>query len=522
MGRPCTSLPREMAGYGSPRDGQRRRPDDGEDGRDGDVAPDVRDPLERTPLLHDMDVAAKTGSLSGWTPSVHFEWFAGVAPVGSPRLALSALVVNDNRWKIKGSYVEKEGAQLLLRVPLVDAARLLEGARDPEVDPAGPRGQEGEADGQGEVEKGEEGGEVPEARLREDRGEGLREAPGRERFHRKGRRVAPRDRWNSSASSARGAACAHFPNVPSNRKRSSGCSRRRAGPLRAQTASRGGSSWWERTLRPGAAVEEALDAGNAWAKHAPVLIVAGARREDAAVVESREYFLLDTGLALMSLLYRAVDQGLLVDPMAGWKEGPLRAALGLPEDFTPAAVVAVGYAGKSVDLDEATRKKDEKPRARKPLGEVAFRSRWGEPFEATLPSLPAKVYETELQLRFGDTDAMGHVNNAKVVTYLELGRMKFFADVLGAERVEDIRFILAEDLLPLPDPHPASRSRLRADAHHRRQPELLPSSAEPVRSQGRPRFRRGGDGPGDVRLHDGAPCPMDADFLARVRDYIGG
>lgn len=63
---------------------------------------------ERTPLLHDMDVAGKTGSLSGWTPSVHFEWFAGVAPVESPRLALSALVVNDNRWKIKGSYVGKE------------------------------------------------------------------------------------------------------------------------------------------------------------------------------------------------------------------------------------------------------------------------------------------------------------------------------------------------------------------------------------------------------------------------------
>ncbi len=63
---------------------------------------------DRTPLLQDMDIAGKTGSLSGWTPSVHFEWFAGVAPVGSPRLALSALVVNDSRWKIKGSYVGKE------------------------------------------------------------------------------------------------------------------------------------------------------------------------------------------------------------------------------------------------------------------------------------------------------------------------------------------------------------------------------------------------------------------------------
>ncbi len=63
---------------------------------------------EKTPLLQDMDVAGKTGSLSGWTPSVHFEWFAGVAPVNAPRIALAALVVNDSRWKIKGSYVGKE------------------------------------------------------------------------------------------------------------------------------------------------------------------------------------------------------------------------------------------------------------------------------------------------------------------------------------------------------------------------------------------------------------------------------
>jgi cell division protein FtsI/penicillin-binding protein 2 len=72
---------------------------------------------EKTPLLQDMDVAGKTGSLSGWTPRVHFEWFAGVAPVGSPRLALAALVVNDNRWKIKGSYVGKEAFNTFFGYP---------------------------------------------------------------------------------------------------------------------------------------------------------------------------------------------------------------------------------------------------------------------------------------------------------------------------------------------------------------------------------------------------------------------
>lgn len=271
-----------------------------------------------------------------------------------------------------------------------------------------------------------------------------------------------------------------------------------------------------------AAVEEALDEGNAWAKRAPVLIAAGARREDASVVESRDYFLLDTGLALMSLLLRAVDQGLLVHPMAGWKEGPLRAALGLPPDFTPAAVVAVGCAGRSEDLDEATRKKDEKPRTRKSLGEIAFRSGWGVPFEATLPSVPGKVYETEIQLRFGDTDAMGHVNNAKVLTYLELGRIRFFADVLGMERVEDVGFILAEASCRYRIPI-LLQDRVRVRMHIT---DVHRSSF---------RFRCDLYDPGDGRvfveaetvqvMYDyaaGRPVPVDAGFVAKVRDYIGG
>ncbi len=61
-----------------------------------------------TPLLRDMEVAGKTGSLSGWSPRMRFEWFAGVAPVGDAKIAVAALVVNNNHWKIKGSYVGKE------------------------------------------------------------------------------------------------------------------------------------------------------------------------------------------------------------------------------------------------------------------------------------------------------------------------------------------------------------------------------------------------------------------------------
>jgi YbgC/YbaW family acyl-CoA thioester hydrolase len=270
------------------------------------------------------------------------------------------------------------------------------------------------------------------------------------------------------------------------------------------------------------AVEEALDPGNAWARRAPVLIVAGARPQDGAVVESRQYYLLDTGLGLMSLIYRGVDLGLLVHPMAGWREAPLRAALGLPEDFVPAAVVAVGYAGRPEDLDEATRRKDEKPGTRKPLEEIAFAHRWGEPFVGTLPASPAKWFETDLQLRFGDTDAMGHVNNAKIVTYLETARMHFFAGVLGARRVEDIRFIVGEVWCRYRIPV-LLHDRLRVRMH----------IADVSRSSFR--FRYELVDPRDGRLfaeadsiqvmYDyaaGKPVPLDAKFLDAVRDYVSG
>lgn len=61
-----------------------------------------------TPLLQDMEVAGKTGSLSGWSPRMRFEWFAGVAPAEDAQLAVAALVVNDDHWKIKGSFVGRE------------------------------------------------------------------------------------------------------------------------------------------------------------------------------------------------------------------------------------------------------------------------------------------------------------------------------------------------------------------------------------------------------------------------------
>lgn len=41
-------------------------------------------------------------------------------------------------------------------------------------------------------------------------------------------------------------------------------------------------------------------------------------------------------------------------------------------------------------------------------------------------------YRTDIQVRFGDTDALGHVNNASFAAYVELGRLDFLRECLGA------------------------------------------------------------------------------------------
>jgi acyl-CoA thioester hydrolase len=52
------------------------------------------------------------------------------------------------------------------------------------------------------------------------------------------------------------------------------------------------------------------------------------------------------------------------------------------------------------------------------------------------------LYTHETTVRFGDTDAMRHVNNAKFLTYLEDARVGFFRHVSG-ERIGLGQLILA-------------------------------------------------------------------------------
>ena len=56
---------------------------------------------------------------------------------------------------------------------------------------------------------------------------------------------------------------------------------------------------------------------------------------------------------------------------------------------------------------------------------------------------PAFTVVQQLHPRFRDTDAMGHINNAVYITYLEVARQAYWRALDGSSKYRDVPFILA-------------------------------------------------------------------------------
>ena len=115
-----------------------------------------------------------------------------------------------------------------------------------------------------------------------------------------------------------------------------------------------------------------------WAQHAPVLLLSTARLAFESTGELNRHAFHDVGHAIANLTFQAMVAGLVVHQVAGFDVEKARHEFSIPREHEPVTIAAIGYPGSSADLPEKLRKKDAKPRKRKPLTSFVFEGSWGQ------------------------------------------------------------------------------------------------------------------------------------------------
>lgn len=131
---------------------------------------------------------------------------------------------------------------------------------------------------------------------------------------------------------------------------------------------------------------DCLKPGNQrWAGRAPVLMIAVAKNGYDHGPQYNPVTLYDTGQAVAQLTIEALSHGLYVHQMGGIHVERIREIYGIPKTYQPVVALALGYLGRPAELPSDLAAKEESPRTRLPLGEIAFRDAWGQPFSVDGP-----------------------------------------------------------------------------------------------------------------------------------------
>jgi nitroreductase len=125
-----------------------------------------------------------------------------------------------------------------------------------------------------------------------------------------------------------------------------------------------------------AALESLLLEGNSWSKGAGLLIVSFAKKTFTYNGKENRHALHDLGCASGYLVLQATALGLVSHQMAGFAVDRANEILGVPDDFIPGSVIAIGEPGDPAATPPPLREREQAPRSRRPAEKFAFRGRF--------------------------------------------------------------------------------------------------------------------------------------------------
>jgi nitroreductase len=122
-----------------------------------------------------------------------------------------------------------------------------------------------------------------------------------------------------------------------------------------------------------------VEANQAWAKAAPVLVLGVVRLRFAKNNQDNRAAVHDLGLAAGNLVVEATARGLSVHQMIGILPDKAREVYRIPEHSEAWTAMAIGYKADPAKLPDALKERDLALRQRKPLSEFVFTGQWGQP-----------------------------------------------------------------------------------------------------------------------------------------------
>lgn len=113
-----------------------------------------------------------------------------------------------------------------------------------------------------------------------------------------------------------------------------------------------------------------------WVKTAPVIMASCAVSKFREGEKENRWAQYDTGAAATSLCIQAASIGLQAHQMGGYSVEKLKSTFNIPEDITPMAMIAIGYPGDLIVLEESFHQGELKPRNRRPFETNFFKDSW--------------------------------------------------------------------------------------------------------------------------------------------------